>query len=62
MGIKTGTVEKEMIQRMSDYIPQFTDLFDEETFYIFAAFLLIGSLVAAFAASKYVSIKDAHLD
>lgn len=61
--MKNGKIEREVISTLSGYIPRFSDIFDEETFYIFAACFSIASLVAAFIASRYIRIKDAgHVD
>jgi len=39
--------------------PAFTDIFDEETFYIFAACFTLCTLIAAVVASKFITIKEA---
>lgn len=58
-----GNPGKEVAQKFSAYFPAFQDIFDEESFYIFAFCLTIGSFIAAFLASRYIKIKDAgHFD
>ena len=61
-GYKKGTAEKEMIQRLSAYVPKFNEIFDEETFYIFAFIIVLCSIIAVIVLSRYVKIKDAHMD
>ena len=58
-GYKKGTAEREMLQKMSAYVPKFKDIFDEETFYIFAAIFVIVVIISAIVLSRYVKIKDA---
>ena len=63
MGYKKGEAEREIVRTVSGWIPKFTDLFDEETFYIFALFTVIASIIAAILLSRYVKIRDSgHLD
>jgi len=52
--------EYEVVKRFGSYIPKFTDIFDEETFYIFFFVLVIVCLVGAFLCSRYVNIRDAY--
>ncbi|CAH8576457.1 unnamed protein product [Schistosoma haematobium] len=61
---KKRSVATELVQRASSILPAFTDIFDEETFYIFFICLVILSFIIAFSIAKYfdVTIKDAdHL-
>lgn len=54
---------KQFVSRMSGSLPQFTDIFDEETFLI--AFFVVAaiSIAGAFIASRYITLKDAgHRD
>lgn len=54
---------KHIHRKLSSHIPSFSDIFDEESFYIFAALITLGSIVAAVIASRYVTVKDAgHID
>ncbi|CAL1545917.1 unnamed protein product [Lymnaea stagnalis] len=58
-----GNAGKEVSQKFSAYLPAFQDIFDEESFYIFAFCLTLVAFIFAFVASRYVKIKDAgHLD
>ncbi|BFZ18615.1 hypothetical protein BsWGS_21654 [Bradybaena similaris] len=54
-----GHAGKEVTQTFSVYLPTFEDIFDEESFYIFAFCLTIGAFALAFIASRYVQLKDA---
>jgi len=40
-------------------VPSFSDTFEEETFYIFAGTLLLGTVLAAVLLSKFVTLKPA---
>lgn len=40
-------------------LPYFTDVFDEESFYIFAAVFTLASIALAFILSRYITIKEA---
>jgi hypothetical protein len=63
MTLPKGTAERELVERVSQWIPRFQDLFDEESFYIFVFMLIILSVVAACVMSKFYVIKDAgHVD
>lgn len=39
-------------------LPYFTDIFDEESFYIFAALFVLASVLVAFILSRYITIKE----
>lgn len=39
-------------------VPAFQDVFDEETFYIFAGCVALGSVVLAFIASRFLTLSD----
>ncbi|VDQ16483.1 unnamed protein product [Trichobilharzia regenti] len=58
---KKRSVATELVSRASSVLPAFTDIFDEETFYIFFACLVVVSFVVAFGVAWYfdVTIKDA---
>jgi len=46
-----------MIENMYSQVPAFTDIFDEETFYIFVVFFVIGTLIVAYIGSRVITIK-----
>jgi len=46
-----------IVNKVYDSVPSFTDVFDEETWYIFAGCFTIGTLVLTFVASRFITIK-----
>ena len=50
-------VVMEIIDKYYEQAPGFQDVFDEETFYIFAAVFTLATCLAAFVASRYITIK-----
>ena len=50
-------VVMEVIDKYYEQTPGFQDIFDEETFYVFAAVFTLATCLAAFVASRYVKIK-----
>lgn len=51
----------EIFRKVNQLIPHFTDVFDEESFYIFAAVLTICSILIAFLLSRRIKIKEHDL-
>lgn len=47
----------DVIETIYREIPAFTDIFTEETFYIFAFWFTIGTILIAFILSRYITIK-----
>lgn len=47
----------EFIDKFYDQTPGFQDVFDEETFYIFAGVFTLISIIGAVVASRYITIK-----
>lgn len=47
-----------MANRLYDQISAFTDVFDEETFYLFAICVAVGTIFMAFILSRFVTIKS----
>jgi len=39
-------------------VPSFEDVFDEESFYLFAGCVTLVSVLLAIAASRYITLKD----
>ena len=57
------SVHRNIIHGVADYIPAFTDIFDEESFYIFMFLLVIAAIVLAVVLSRKVDLTDAgHID
>lgn len=48
----------QLFSRVYGNVPYFTDIFDEETFYIFAIFVVIGSFLLAFLLSRFIHLKE----
>ena len=46
-----------MIENIYSQAPSFTDIFDEDTFYIFVTFFVAGVIVLTFIASRFITIK-----
>jgi len=46
-----------IVNKVYDSVPGFTDVFDEETWYIFAGCFTIGTLVLTIVASRFITIK-----
>lgn len=58
-----GHAAKDVSQRLSSFLPSFEEVFDEESFYIFAFFFTVMTCFGAYIASRYITVKDAgHLD
>ncbi|KAL3311872.1 hypothetical protein Ciccas_009540 [Cichlidogyrus casuarinus] len=54
---KKGDVSAEFVRRVTSSLPAFTDIFDEETFYIFFACLTIIVAVGAFLFVRFFDIE-----
>ena len=52
-----GRVVMEFVDKIYDTTPGFNDVFDEETFYVFAVVVAVTACLAAFIASRYITIK-----
>ena len=52
-----GSVVMGIIDKYFEQAPGFQDVFDEETFYIFATVFTLATCLAAFVASRYITIK-----
>lgn len=46
-----------MIEHFYNQVPAFTDVFDEETFYTFVMFFVAGTILIAYVASRFITIK-----
>lgn len=56
MGKKDGYNIK-LIDSLYNQVPSFSDVFDEETWYIFVACFVATTAVVVFIASRFVTIK-----
>lgn len=48
----------QLFSRLYSNLPGFTDIFDEETFYITAAAVTIVTLIVTMVLARYVKIKE----
>lgn len=55
-GIKGGG-HIDFIEKIYRELPSFTDVFNEETFYIFVVCFVLGTFLIAFILSRYITIK-----
>jgi len=46
------------VDHVYGHLPRFDEIFDEETFYIFAVGIVIMSIVVAFVLSRFITLKD----
>lgn len=63
MALPKESAAHKIVTRLSKHIPAFTDVFDEETFYIFFFILVLVCIVAVFVLSRKIPLKDGgHID
>ena len=48
----------QLFTRMYANVPYFSEIFDEDTFYIFAFAFILGSFFLAFVLSRFVRVKE----
>lgn len=46
-----------LIDTLYNQVPAFSDIFDEETWYIFVSFFVAGTILVAFILSRFITIK-----
>ncbi|XP_043476656.1 uncharacterized protein LOC122507805 [Leptopilina heterotoma] len=46
-----------LIDTLYNQVPAFTDVFDEETWYIFVGCFVAGTIMLAFLLSRFITIK-----
>jgi len=57
------SAKEKIVKHLTRHIPSFEEIFDEESFYIFAFCVVIITIIGAFFISKRVTLKDGgHLD
>lgn len=54
---KKGGWSLELVNRVNNAIPRFTELFDQDTFYLTALLVVVATFVGAFVASRHIKIK-----
>lgn len=60
--VRRGNEKKghlQMIENLYNELPTFTDVFTEETFYIFVACFVCVTILMAFILSRFIKIKEA---
>jgi len=55
---KTQQTSIKLFNRLYDSLPAFTDVFDEETFYIFAGLTAATSVVLAIVLSRFITLRE----
>jgi hypothetical protein len=58
MKSKKGSATLEAISNIYNTVPSFTDVFDEESFYVFAVCFTLITIVVAIVASRFITIKE----
>ena len=48
-----------IVNKIYDNFPAFTDIFDEESFYIFAGVFTLCTIMGAIIASRFITLKPA---
>ena len=56
--VKEYKASVEIFRKFSQSVPHFTDVFDEESFYIFVAVFVISTILIAFLLSRKITIKE----
>lgn len=50
----------QLFTKLYGNIPSFVDVFDEETFYMFAGIVIIATVLLAVVLSRYITLKEAE--
>lgn len=54
---KGGAGHIDFIEKIYGEMPSFTDVFDEETFYVFVVCFVLATFLIAFILSRFIKIK-----
>lgn len=54
---KKDNFHAKLVEHVYDNIPAFTDIFTEETFYIFAVTVVVSTIIVVMIISRFVTIK-----
>jgi len=57
-GSNTYSSHVSFFQKAYTSMPHFDDLFDEETFYVFALVVTISAIIIAFIMSRFITLKE----
>lgn len=55
-GVK-GAGHVDFIERIYHDLPTFSDVFNEETFYVFVVCFVLATILVAFVLSRFITIK-----
>jgi len=63
MTSKTSSQKKydstlKLVNKVYGVLPRFTDVFDEETWYIFVVFFVLATILVAFLLSRCIKLKS----
>ncbi|XP_067628727.1 uncharacterized protein [Eurosta solidaginis] len=50
-----------VIEKIYEDLPAFTDIFDEETFYMFAFCFVCATILVAFILSRFITLKPVEI-
>ena len=64
MTLDKDSTKGKIVGKLQRHLPAFSDVLDEEAFYIIAVLVVIAVIVGAIVLSRYVKISDAgqHLE
>ncbi|KAL0851046.1 hypothetical protein ABMA28_006937 [Loxostege sticticalis] len=54
---RSGKGNLHVVEEIYNQIPAFTDVFSEDTFYIFVVFFVLSTIMVAFILSRFITIK-----
>lgn len=54
---KSNKGNLKVIEEIYNQIPAFTDVFSEDTFYVFVVFFVLSTILVAFILSRFITIK-----
>lgn len=54
---QSASATREILRWINANTPRFTDIFDEDTFYMTAFLMVIGSILVAFILSRVVTLR-----
>jgi len=57
---KDANAALQAVHNIYNTFPSFTDIFDEESWYIFAFCLTTAAIIVAFVASRFIVLKELH--
>ncbi|KOC58577.1 uncharacterized protein LOC117608512 [Osmia lignaria lignaria] len=55
--VNSKNYNMKLIDTLYNQVPAFTDVFDEETWYIFVACFVAGTFLVAFILSRFITLK-----